>query len=726
MRSLSIALVLLVAVPGAAADEAPDAGEVPGDPSVEPAAPAEDDIAAPPPLDPDEPVAEFSSTVVGTRSRRSIVREHRAVTVIDAEALAEAAPRSTPEALHLVPGVSVQHTNYAGGAPFIRGRVGQQVLVLVDGFRMNTSIMRSGPNQYLKTVDPNALGRIEVLRGAGSVLYGSDAIGGVVSLSTKAPAGGDPSGLVHLRGATFDESASGRAELDTGLGSSRVLVGIGGARHGDLRGAGPLPLAEVPIYDDGTQLFTGYEELAGDARVITPLGDGGELTTAFVGYHQFDAPRTDKCRPDPLECRWFDEQFYDLAYLRYRDDLPTIEELDLGAMVAFTHERRRRHREERDRIERELDQVLTVGLTARGSAPTIALGEAALRISAGVEGYFDRLASEAERETISTGEISIQERGKYLGGSSYLTTAAWTFGELRISEDLSAIAGLRAQLVRAGVAGDPDTGRAAFDQTSLVPVASAGVRVRLTDWLHAVGNVDQGFRAPNLDDLTARSDEGPGFQLANPDLEPEESITFEAGLQVDHPRIAGAMYGYQTFIDGFITRDAAVCPPELVDQCGMAENVFALVNAEGARVEGVEAAFQVRLPAGVSVFATATFTRASRELGDGMTQPESKIPPLSGRAGVRFDFGDGRWFVESLADWAIRQDRLSPADIADARIPPGGTPGYGVAHVRAGGRHGRLRGTLRLENVTSTAYRVHGSGIDGPAFGVILSLSAAL
>jgi outer membrane receptor protein involved in Fe transport len=716
VRSLATVTLLCVLTTAARADQPPAEGSD-ADPTEPEPAPAL--------LDPDAPVAEYGTTVVGTRSRRSIVHDHRAVTVIDAEALAEQAPRTTPEALHLVPGVSVQHTSYAGGAPFIRGRVGQQTLILLDGFRLNTSIMRSGPNQYLNTVDPSALGRIEVLRGAGSVLYGSDAIGGVVSLVTRTPEGGDPGGLIHLRGATYDESTAGRAELDTGLGPSRVLIGLGAARYGDLTGAGPLPLAAVPLYDGDTQQFTGYDQLAGDARVVTPVGDGGELTAAVIANHQLDAPRTDKCQPDPLECRWFDEQFYDLAYLRYRGDLPTLEEVDLGAMVALTHERRRRHREEHDRIERELDQVLTVGLTGRGSIPTIALGEAALRISAGADGYFDSLASEAERETISTGQVMTSERGKYLGGSTYLTAAAWTFGELRISDELSAVAGLRAQLVRAGVAADPDSGRAAFDQSSLVPVASAGVRLGLTPWLHVVGNVDQGFRAPNLDDLTAQSDEGPGFQLANPDLEPEESITFEAGLQVDHARLVGSVYGYQTFIDGFIARDAAVCPPELADACGMDDHVFVLVNADRARVEGVEAAALVRLPAGVSVFATATLTRATREDEAGPDTPESKIPPFSGRTGVRFDLG-GRWFIETLADWAVRQARLSPADIADDRIPPGGTPGYGVVHVRAGGRLGRFRGTVRVENVTNSGYRVHGSGIDGPGFGAMLSLSASI
>jgi outer membrane receptor protein involved in Fe transport len=716
---LATSLFLVTGAASTVSAQQPPVPRPPASPPVTPPA----DTAARDTLGPRRAIPLAAITVTATRGAREIFFAPASVTVIDSTAVAR---HGAGLLRHLAsaPGVTVEGVGAVRQSPMIRGLRGQRILLLEDGMRLNNSRRDAGRGEPLSLAWLES-SRVEVLRGPASVLYGSDAIGGVVSLVTRTPEGGDPGGLIHLRGATYDESTAGRAELDTGLGPSRVLIGLGAARYGDLTGAGPLPLAAVPLYDGDTQQFTGYDQLAGDARVVTPVGDGGELTAAVIANHQLDAPRTDKCQPDPLECRWFDEQFYDLAYLRYRGDLPTLEEVDLGAMVALTHERRRRHREEHDRIERELDQVLTVGLTGRGSIPTIALGEAALRISAGADGYFDSLASEAERETISTGQVMTSERGKYLGGSTYLTAAAWTFGELRISDELSAVAGLRAQLVRAGVAADPDSGRAAFDQSSLVPVASAGVRLGLTPWLHVVGNVDQGFRAPNLDDLTAQSDEGPGFQLANPDLEPEESITFEAGLQVDHARLVGSVYGYQTFIDGFIARDAAVCPPELADACGMADHVFVLVNADRARVEGVEAAALVRLPAGVSVFATATLTRATREDEAGPDTPESKIPPFSGRTGVRFDLG-GRWFIETLADWAVRQARLSPADIADDRIPPGGTPGYGVVHVRAGGRLGRFRGTVRVENVTNSGYRVHGSGIDGPGFGAMLSLSASI
>ena len=125
------------------------------------------------------------------RSRhRSVVRTHRAaepsflsgrsLSTLNAGSLAEASPRSLPEALWDSPGVFVQQTNHGGGSPIVRGMIGPQVLLLVDGVRFSNSVYRTGPVQYLNLIDPLSLGSLRVLRGPGSVLFGSDAMGGVI------------------------------------------------------------------------------------------------------------------------------------------------------------------------------------------------------------------------------------------------------------------------------------------------------------------------------------------------------------------------------------------------------------------------------------------------------------------------------------------------------------------------------------------------------------------
>ncbi len=670
--------------------------------------------------------------VVDTRSRGAIVKDHRAVSVVERADLEDEAPRTTPEALALAPGVSVQKTNHAGGSPFLRGVTGQQTLLMIDGFRLNTSIMRSGPNQYFNTIDAGVVDRIEVLRGAGSVLYGSDAIGGVINVATRNPAGRGHRATVLGRTATAEQSAGGRVEYDGVAGDAAWLVGVGGRSFGNVSSGGPPALAEVPLYDGDEQLFTEYDEVSGDAKVRVPVG-AGTVTAAALAFRQYDAPRTDKCTSiDPIECRFFDEQFYDLGYLRYAADHGPVRELDVGLAFARTHERRSRHRGDRDLILRERDRVLTVGLTARASTPTWRFADAgAFRVSYGSDLYVDSLASDASDETMSSGAITERARGKYLDGSTYLSAAAFGFGELVLDDTTSVTFGARANAVRAGVAADPEGMTDAFSQWQTLPVVSGSVRVRLAPSVFVVAGAEQGFRAPNLDDLTAISSEGPGFQIANPDLSAESSLTLETGVQVRHRRVWVNAFTYATFIEDFIGRTATECPAGLADRCGESDNVFTLVNADAAAIRGAEVAARAQLPLGMRVFGSVTWTEGEKRPDDLPAAepgaPLSKMPPVHGVVGIRVDVDRRKYFAELVGRWALGQDRLSAADIADPRIPPGGTPGYGVLDLRAGARVSRnLRATLAVENLFDDRYRVHGSGVDGAGFGVVIGLAGTI
>ena len=142
------------------------------------------------------------------------------VSTLEADEFSREALRSTPETLQGVTGVFVQKTNHGGGSPFVRGLTGNQVLLMVDGIRLSNSTFRYGPNQYLNTVAPHSVERVEVVRGSGSTLYGSDAIGGVVNVLSRGPrfAGEDvqASARVLLRGMTAGMDRTVRAEAEAG------------------------------------------------------------------------------------------------------------------------------------------------------------------------------------------------------------------------------------------------------------------------------------------------------------------------------------------------------------------------------------------------------------------------------------------------------------------------------------------------------------------------------
>lgn len=117
--------------------------------------------------------------------------------------------RTLPDALQFTPGVLVQKTANGHGSPYVRGFTGRQNLLMIDGVRVNNSAWRSGPVQYWNTIDPYSIDHIELVKSQGSVLYGSDAIGGTANVFTKSSNFQDQTdGAFFTHGAAYYEYRS--------------------------------------------------------------------------------------------------------------------------------------------------------------------------------------------------------------------------------------------------------------------------------------------------------------------------------------------------------------------------------------------------------------------------------------------------------------------------------------------------------------------------------------
>jgi outer membrane receptor protein involved in Fe transport len=251
---------------------------------------------------------------------------------------------------------------------------------------------------------------------------------------------------------------------------------------------------------------------------------------------------------------------------------------------------------------------------------------------------------------------------------------------------------------------------------------------------------DQGFRAPNLDDLSSRQQVGSAFQFENPGLEPERTHTLELGLAARPGPLSLEIWAFATWLDAAITRavrDQDDCPED-PDGCRAARTQYQLVNAPGtALILGAESAIRARLPAGFSLRASYAYAWGE---GDNTSSPSasgaapraervplSRIPPMNASVEGRYATLAGRLYAAIVVRGALAQRRLAPSDLSDARIPQGGTPGYAICDLRAGFRYSpQLRLNLVLENVLDTAYRVHGSSINSPGRGILLGLVMGL
>ncbi len=684
--------------------------------------------------EPEEEEQQFETVVTSSRGEEEAFGSPRAVTIVGRKRLRERKPDTTPEALQDEAGLYMQRTNLAGGAPILRGLLGPQVLLLIDGVRLNNAVTRTGPNQLLNTIDPFQIQRVEVLRGPGSVLYGSDALGGVINIITRKPSfnprqawdlGGEVSGRFHSAAVAPAINAAVQGHLRS------VGLRVGGTfkRYGDLQGGA----------DTGTQRFTGYTEGDADLSAAWWVGESSVLRLSYALVRQDNAHRTD--RSTPTDFRRFTDQDRDLVSVAFSGDGDgtVVDQVDASVSFHSQRELRERFRLARDRVERERDEVNSLGalLALRTDLPW------SNRLTYGFDLYHDWVGSTGERIKIADPTAApASVRGRFMDGSRYLQFGAYVQDRLTLLDDKLALdGGLRVSVWNVGIPADTAQLVPEVETTHPGVVGSLHARYLVGDGLNIVAGVSQGFRAPNVDDYSATGCSGQGYDVPNSDLGSEKSITAEAGVKLDlFGLLRGSLFYHFTYLDDLIVRRPVTDAGGVVQQqqCGTTaggQPVMADVtrrdNADSGMIHGVELDLALDLGRRWSLFTWVAWARGEvKHVGTtGASEPLSRVPPVNGLAGVRINLPEVAGFAQLAVRWAARQDRISARDRKDLRICPNGPSGcdgtdpYGVLVLRSAARVARgVRLTFALENLTNATYRTHGSGIDGPGLSMVAGL----
>jgi outer membrane receptor protein involved in Fe transport len=631
--------------------------------------------------------------VMPSRQQRPAADLPQAISVIDRSGIEQQMPRSTPEALANVPGVLLQKTNHGSGSPYLRGLVGNQVLVLVDGVRLNNSTFRYGPNQYLATIDPASVERIEVQRGSGSVLYGSDAIGGVINIVTRRPRLSDGatrvSGSVAAKVTTAGMEQGGRVEAEVASSRAALRAGFSLRRFGDLVAGGSL----------GTEAPSGYRENAADASALFGLGRSSLLSISYQHLRQDDVPRFDQVAQRGYERYSFDPQVRDLAAAEWRL-FPTagpVARVSSAVSWQRTRERRERRLVGSTLLIAEQDMVRTRGVTVDVEMRKVA----GWTFQVGVDSYADAIGSWRRDEEQATGMIT-PRRGLYPDGARSSSLAVFVAGSTRRGP-LHLDLGTRYSRFTVS-ATDALFGR--LDLRPAAGVGSAAARVVIAPGLELVGSVAQSFRAPNVDDVSTLGAFDYGVEVPSPDLRPERGIGVDVGVRVRGAWAAASIMAYRVSLADLIDRIASSFGGSTLLE---GQRVYRKANVARAYVEGLEIESEWRVSPSVTAGGHASYTYGEQP---STGQPMRRIPPLNGLASLRWTSRSASW-VEASLRFAGAQRRLAPGDVADHRIAPGGTPGWAVVNVHAGRAFGaRFRLTAAAVNLFDKAYRIHGSGID--------------
>ncbi|KAB2961839.1 MAG: TonB-dependent receptor [Thermoanaerobaculia bacterium] len=562
-----------------------------------------------------------------------------AAAVISAEALEQKPPQRIVDALESVAGASKLGEG-ADSVPALRGLARGRTLVLLDGARVSAE-RRAGPSATF--VDPASLGSVEILRGPGSVVYGSDAFGGVVNAVTRDPEP-DLSARFSAEGSSGGQNqVGGSAAASFPLGAGGLLVDGHVVDADDAEAGGGEEIFNSAFRSSGAAVRYAAPAGPGRLRASVQLDRTRDLGKAAIDSRQIRSvyPSEDS---DRLMLSWigapagaWDAVETSIFYGTYRIVL------DRDRAPGATSNRRI---DSSDTEAQDGSARLVAGRELGGGRFQVGLD---LHSRFGLEALVGRRDFDADGRTVvrETRSVAIADARQMTGG----VFATWTRA---LSQRWSLGLGARGDRVETRSSGGY------FGERSESATAPAG-NVALT-WAPAAGwsvtgQVARGFRSPTLSDRYFRGPSGRGFVTGNPDLEPESSLQYDLAVRRSAGRTAVALYAYRYDLEDLIERYQ-----EGAD--------FFFRNRGEARIEGAELEAQTTLGGGWSLDLGAAWTRARAD----SSAPIDDAPAPNGWVGARRAFERGYLFGRL----ATRREKDDPGPTELAR------PGFTLLDLGGG------------------------------------------
>ena len=673
--------------------------------------------------------------VSATRSDQPLKRLPFQASRIDQQSVAEQLARNLPEALTETPGVLVQKTANGQGSPFLRGFTGYRTLMLIDGVRYNNSVYRDGPNEYFSLVDVGGVENIDVIRGPASTLYGSDAIGGTLSITTKKSVAEDWLHKPTNNQLFFDAVHKQRYSSAEDSQIQQTEIRMGQAQHwGIYASVSQKDFGNVDAAKIGEQPHTGYDEQALNLRADVQINEQWSLTLAHQNLIQDDVWRTHSTvyarsfegTQIGTDLRRLKDQERDLSYLKAQaeDLLPWLDQFTVTLS-------QQQWQEDGDRIKANQTQLIeSFDSFMRGIDLTALHTTESGEVRFGFDYYVDQVNS-ARNDYHADGSLAKSHIQGPVGDDATFKQAGGYFQYQHDFDDrLSLTWASRYNTI------DSSIGRLEDPETRL----ASSYHNHWNSWVHSLrgnfalsqtqsiwGAASQSFRAPNIADVSrygkSRSSE---FEVAATNLSPEQFVTLELGYKISAGRWWLNASAYHTGISDYITSTPT---GRVID--GLTE--VSKRNSADGEVYGIELDWRYEWTSTLSVYGGITWLRGELDTFDSLVsttasrEPMSRIMPATLNIGARWQIAP-QWWSRVSATHADKVTRLSSADQQDfERIPPGGTPAYTLVNVYSGYEiNQHLNVTLGVENLLDQDYRSHGSGSNEPGLGVNIGLTLRL
>lgn len=681
------------------------------------------------------------------------------ISIISSNDIALQNPQTAADLLGASGEVFVQKSQQGGGSPMIRGFSTNRLLYAVDGIRMNTAIFRSGNIQNVISLDPFATERTEVFFGPGSIIYGSDAIGGVMSFETLSPklAKMDKplvTGKAVTRFSSANKEKTAHFDVNVGWKKWTLLSSVSSVDYGDLR---------MGRFGPDEYLRPFYVQRQNSSDVVVTNDD--PLVQRPTGYAQINLMQ--KIRFKPSE-NWdiqyafhysttSDYSRYD-RQIRLRNGLPRSGEFYYGPQVwimnnlSITHAanhgfydqmtiRLARQFFEESRIDRDLNRTERRIRVEKVNATSVNfdfLKALSLKhkLFYGLEGVSDEVKSIGTNVDISTNKTTVGP-SRY-PESTWSSYAAYLNYQWKTTEKLLFQTGLRYN----NFALDADFSNnlaffpfpfATAELENAALTGSLGIVLNPDENLTINANASTGFRSPNVDDVGKVFDSTPGsVVIPNPNLKAEYAYNFELGIaKVFGEALKIDVTGFYTTLENaMVRRNATLNGESKINYNGTLSQVQSIQNAAVANVYGIQAGVELKIAKGLSFSSQFNFQKGEEELDNGTKSPSRHAAPWFGVSrlnylvnGLNLQFYaqySGEVSYENLSEEGRATDYIYAID---ANGKPYSPSWYTLNFKALYPIDDKFTLTGGVENLTDQRYRPYSSGIVAPGRNVILALS---
>jgi hemoglobin/transferrin/lactoferrin receptor protein len=608
--------------------------------------------------------------------KRSRIAEQVAITSL--EEIKKMAPQTSADLLANLPGVRVQKSQFGGGSPVLRGMEANRVLLVVDGVRMNNAIYRMGHLQNSITVSPNIINRTEVIFGPSSVVYGSDALGGVIHYFTKTPKTSDKKEVnssIYSRFSSVNNefSTEGNIELRNKKWASFTSItysNFGDLRMGKNRTHGFEDWGKVFEYSNNTNTFynpnpiqnpnnkiqknTSHRQADLLQKITIPFSEKTDLVLNFQYSESSNIDRFDRLTEysdgDLKYAEWYYGPQKRLLISSQLKINPTKKWLENGTITAaFQNIKESRIQRKFSSLERSY-RYENVDVFSLNGDFFIPLTKGNNRIlSYGFEATYNNVNSNAYGKILDvynntvvgfTDDFTVQSRYPD-GGSSYASIAAYANYRQDISKKATLNTGIRLVNTNLKATWIDDT----FITLPDFDIASNNSAVTATigyaykpnkNWqLNTV--VSSGFRSPNIDDVGKIREKSGNVTVPNINLKPEYAYNFETSAlkYFNNKKFQAGLNIYYTLLHNYITRDYfEVNNSGTIFYDGEEGVVVANVNKDNAYIIGSTLSFKGRLNNFLHTKGSFTYTKGKAY---DTKEPLSSIPPMFGMIEVGFE-----------------------------------------------------------------------------------------